>query len=289
MKNTIIHALAVFGLMGLLIGCNGHASIDSAKDRPLVNSDSTSQSMPAGNGKIYRMRVLANPDVIESGKQVIFSFKPEVVGMESQPVPLDADHGFEMNLFMVNSDLTWFDHKHPGLSDLGVYEQPYTFEKGGSYHLYAEYKPTGSKDTFQVKTFAVNGYSTKSTIYTETRLISKAAPYDVALSAVDGMKFESGHLIKILAAITKDGMQVDPKSLGEYLGEKGHMVLISVREKEIIHLYPTVENGNLVFQTTLSKPGYYRAWLQFQTENIIHTADFVIMVDQGSETSMGKN
>lgn len=284
----MVYAITVFGLICFLSGCNGNAPKDSTADGTAVKSDISSQNVHTGNGKTYRMRILAKPDVIESGKQVVFSFKPEVDGIESQPVPLDANHGYEMNLIMVNSDLTWFDHKHPGLSDLGIYEQPYTFEKGGSYHLYAEYKPTGSKDTFQVKTFAVNGYATKSTIYTESRLTSQTAPYDVTLSPEDGTKFESGNLIKFNAAINKDGMQVAPNSLGDYLGGKGYMVLISVREKEFLPLYPTVENGNLVFQTTLSKPGYYRAWLQFQNENIIHTADFVILVDQGSETSIGK-
>ena len=65
------------------------------------------------------------------------------------------------------------------------------------------------------------------------------------------------------------------------------MVIIGVKEKEFLHVHPAVENGNLIFQTAFSRPGIYRAWLQFQTENIIHTADFVILVDEGSETPMG--
>ncbi|MEO6131767.1 MAG: hypothetical protein ABIQ02_07955, partial [Saprospiraceae bacterium] len=82
-------------LIGLffLISCKGSFSKEDANVAP-ASGDTLIQNRPAGNGKTYRMRILSNPDVIESGKPVVFSFKPEVVGMESQPVPLDADRGY---------------------------------------------------------------------------------------------------------------------------------------------------------------------------------------------------
>jgi len=79
-------------------------------------------------------------------------------------------------------------------------------------------------------------------------------------------------------------MPVDPNTLGDYLGGKGHLVIISVKDKDYLHVHPSVENGNFVFHTTFSKPGIYRGWLQFQTENIIHTADFVFKVEQATQS-----
>ncbi len=90
----------------------------------------------------------------------------------------------------------------------------------------------------------------------------------------------------ITASISKGNVPVDANSLGDYLGSKGHMVIIAVNDKKFIHAHPTVENGNLVFHTFFYSPGMYRAWLQFQNENIVHTADFTIRVDQGDESGM---
>jgi len=58
------------------------------------------------------------------------------------------------------------------------------------------------------------------------------------------------------------------------------MVLISLKDKEFLHIYPQPENGNLAFQATFPEPGPYRGWLQFQTENIVETADFVFLIEQ---------
>ncbi|MBK9985362.1 MAG: hypothetical protein IPP15_23985 [Saprospiraceae bacterium] len=247
--------------------------------------DSIMQNKPRGNGNTYRMRVLSKPDIIQAGKQVVFSFTPQIVGKETEPVPLDVDHGYEMHLIMISNDLSWFELRHPGLSDLGTYEQNFSFEKGGVYNLFAEYKPTGSIDTVQVKTIGVNGGSVKSVTFSEPRLTSMALPYSVILSPGEGGKFESGKMQTILAAITKNGEVIDPNTLGDYLGGKGHMVIINIYDKAFLHVYPVVENGNLVFHTMFAKPGLYRAWLQFQTDNIVRTSDFVIQVEETIEKS----
>lgn len=249
--------------------------------------DTSEQSAPRNNGKEYRMRMVSTPDIIEAGKKVVFSFTPQLIGKEAEPVPLETDRGYDMNLVMVNSDLSWFDYRHPGLSDLGTYEQSYIFDKGGVYHLYAEYTPIGSIDTVQVKSFPVNGNAVKGVIWAEPVMNAKAEPYDVTLSPGEGIRFESGKMQTIRASVAKDGMPVDANTLGDYLGGKGNLVIISVHEKSFQHVHPAVDNGDLVFHTSFAKPGMYRAWLQFQTENIIHTADFVLLVDEGSEKQAG--
>jgi len=286
--------LSLFGLgvsfaLLALIACKNQHSNSETTDSSGMGKDTLLQNRPAGNGKAYKMRILSTPDIIQAGKQVVFSFTPQIVGKETEPVALETDRGYEMHLIMVSNDLSWFDHRHPGLSDLGTYQQAYTFTKGGVYDLFAEFKPLGSTDTFQMKSFPVNGNSDKPVTYSESKLTSTAGPFDVTLAPAEGIKFESGKMQSISAAITKAGVTVDAKTLGDYLGGKGHMVIIGVKDKDFLHVHPAVENGNLVFHTAFSKPGIYRAWLQFQTENIIQTADFVIRVDEGSETSMGKD
>ncbi|HZV68999.1 MAG TPA: hypothetical protein VFG10_05620 [Saprospiraceae bacterium] len=289
MRNLSLFGLGLSLALLTLSACKDQSSNNEAGESSAIVKDTLLQSKPAGNGKAYQMKILSTPDIIQSGKQVVFSFTPQIVGKETEPVPLETDRGYEMHLIMVSSDLSWFDHRHPGLSDLGTYQQAYTFSKGGVYDLFAEFKPMGSTDTVQMKSFPVNGNSDRPVTYSESKLTSTAGPFEVTLAPVEGIKFESGKMQSISAAITKAGVPVDAKTLGDYLGGKGHMVIIGVKDKDFLHVHPSVENGNLVFHTSFSNPGIYRVWLQIQTENIIHTSDFVMRVDEGSETSMGKD
>ncbi len=268
-----------------LAGCKGNTAADTTSDTGHHLMDSLSRDASIGNGNIYRMKIESQPDIIVAGKQVVFSLTPQIVGKETEPVPLDAERGYEIHLIMVSNDLSWFDHRHPGLSDLGMYEQAYTFNKGGTYILYAGYKPTGSKDTFQMKSFGVNGSAVLATTYTEPKLTSAAGPFEVSISPEQSSKIESGYMQHLKATISKGGMPVDPNTLGGFLGGKGHMVIISVKDKDYLHVHPEVENGNFVIHTVFSKPGIYRGWLQFQTENIIYTADFVFNVEQASQSA----
>ena len=276
----------VISLLFMICCKKGPATSDSVTPNPNISMDTLSQNAIKGNGNQYRMRILSQPDVIEAGKKVVFSLTPQIVGKETEPVPLDNDHGYDIHLIIVSNDLSWFDHRHPGLSDLGSYEQTYTFDKGGLYLLYADYKPMGSTDTVQIKSIGVNGNAEKEKTYSESKMTSITGAYEVSISPGESGKFESEKMQTITATISKGSIPVDANTLGDYLGSKGHMVIIGVKDKNFLHVHPSVENGNLIFHTSFKEPGLYRAWLQFQNENIVQTADFVILVEQGTSSSM---
>ncbi|WP_458744580.1 hypothetical protein [Candidatus Nitrosocosmicus sp. T] len=65
----------------------------------------------------------------------------------------------------------------------------------------------------------------------------------------------------------------------------GHSVIISSNLQEFLHVHPTKEvNSNwkggpvISFNTVFPYPGLYKAWGQFQHQNVIITADFVLDV-----------
>ena len=272
-------------VLSFLTACKGN---NPASESTVVEQDTTNHmnhNVPKGNGKTYVMNMESNPDLIEAGKQVVFSLKPQVEGRESEPVPLDTRGGFEIHLILVSDDLSWFDHRHPVLSDLGTYELKYTFKEGGIYDLYADYRPTGSTDTYEKKTFAVNGNSSIGKAFKEAKLSSTAGPYQVSISPGESDSLVSGRPQLLNVTISLDNIPVDPNTLGDYLGSKGHMVIINLNDRNFLHVHPAVENGKLVFHTTFHKPGLYRAWIQFQTENIVQTADFVLEAIDGNTKS----
>jgi hypothetical protein len=241
-------------------------------------SDTVNQGEGSGNRNKYKMNIVSHPDIINAGKPVVFSLTPQISGNETVPVPLDRKNGYEINLILVSGDLSWFDHRHPGLSDLGSYEQSYTFNKGGLYTLIAEYKPSGSKDTNEIRSFGVNGSSDLAAKYSAPKLTSTAGPYELSVSTGQQTTFQSGSPQPFSIAVTKGGVALDPATLGDYMGGKGHLVIIKVKDMDFMHLYPQVEGGKFSFMATFPSPGFYRAWLQFQSENIVETADFVFEV-----------
>jgi hypothetical protein len=81
--------------------------------------------------------------------------------------------------------------------------------------------------------------------------------------------------------VMNDGKEVDVNSLENYLGAKAHMVVISLDDKEYLHVHPDVQGGKFDLNTTFKKPGIYRGWIQFQSDGKVHTVDFVMNVAQG--------
>jgi hypothetical protein len=92
----------------------------------------------------------------------------------------------------------------------------------------------------------------------------------------------SGSLTHLQGMVMKDGKEIDAATLDNYLGAKAHMVVISMNEKEYLHVHPNVENGKFDLHTTFAKPGLYRGWVQFNAGGKIRTIDFTMNVAQGS-------
>lgn len=65
-------------------------------------------------------------------------------------------------------------------------------------------------------------------------------------------------------------------------------MLISLNEKEYLHVHPGVEDGKFDLHTTIEKPGTYRGWIQFNGDGKIHTIDFTWNVTQGSAEDIKK-
>ena len=239
------------------------------------------------DGNTYKMAFASDPATIEAGKQTVLSLTPKIVGKEKDQIPLDVEHEKKIHFIMVSSDLSWFDHQHPEYTPSGSYDLPYTFKNGGSYILFADYKPTGADHNLEKINVEVKGKPLASKTFTQSQLTSKVDGFEVSLVPEKGIKFESGSQLHIKGVITKGGKAVDPTTLENYLGAKAHMVVIGLEDKNYLHVHPGVENGNFDLHTTFEKPGIYRGWLQFQSDGKVHTADFVIKVEQGSGKAEG--
>ncbi len=248
------------------------------------------------NGLTYKMHFSSAPATVESGSAATFSFTPKVVGKETEAVPLDLQHEKKIHLIVVSNDLSYFEHIHPEYQADGSYQikvldknknyadgaghNETRFATGGDYILFADYLPSGGSHQVEKIKLNVKGTPKPVITYNADKLLGTSDKFSVQLE-VDGGKLVTGKQIHIAGKVMKDGKEVDVNSLENYLGAKAHMVVISLNDKEYLHVHPDVEGGKFDLHTTFKKAGIHRGWIQFKSEGKVHTVDFVLNVLQG--------
>jgi hypothetical protein len=177
----------------------------------------------------------------------------------------------------VNEDLSYFNHIHPVENEMG-YEVDTKLPSSGKFCLFADYKPYGTGQVVNKLEVNVPGKAPSPLEYSEEKLTGNSAAYSISLVSDHG-KSTNGHMM-IEGILKKDGKEIDPSTLDNYLGAKAHVVFISVDDKEYIHAHPEVENGRYKLHASFTKPGIYRGWIQFQAEGRVYTIDHVIKAVQ---------
>lgn len=229
----------------------------------------------------YYMDVKMNPTTVEPNKEVTLSFTPKIKGKDGDQVALDIEHEKKIHLILVSDDLSLFDHIHPEYQSDGSYTVTEKFPAPGKYKAFADYKPTGGNHVVDKVDIDVKGSAPAAKQFTTDKLSGNSGAYSFKL-APSGGRFYSGSTMHIEGVVMKDGKEIDANSLENYLGAKAHVVVISMNEKEYLHVHPSVENGKFDLHTTFDKPGIYRGWVQFNADGKLHTIDFTMNVMQGT-------
>lgn len=233
------------------------------------------------------MKFKAEPEAPKPGEEVSLIFNPVSSEQPEARIGLDVEHTEKIHLIIVNEDLSWFDHIHPVELTDGTYRVSEKFPKGGKYTLFADYKPTGGDHIVDRVELEVKGDEADAVVYDADRLTSDAGDGFSAVLTPEGGKFVSGEPSHLEGKILRNGKELDVNTLEDYLGAKAHMVVISLDDKEYLHVHPGVEGSSFDLHTTFEKPGWYRGWLQFQSAGKVYTSDFVFNVAQGKETEAG--
>jgi hypothetical protein len=244
----------------------------------------------------YFMDFKATPSV-EAGKDAMLAFTPKIKGNESESVPLDIQHDKKLHLIVVSKDLSYFDHIHPEFQSSGSYEitvlpkgKDYSkgrfanetkFEQGGEYILFADYLPSGATHQLERIELNVAGTPYQAKKFTDAKTVSNVDGYEISI-VPEGGKFLSKGTMHISGIVKKGGKEIPADQFENYLAAKAHVVMISEDTKDYLHVHPEVVDGRLDLHTEFGKAGIFRGWLQFQTEGKVHTADFVVNVEEGT-------
>lgn len=308
MKYILFVGLGLAGLLGLFAACQNnapkpaepavhnhaagdHAHIYVCSMHPEVSKDQPG-NCPKCNMALeerhleatpnqYEMRFIA-PAAATAGQEVTLTFTPKIKGNDAGSVPLDVQHEKKIHLIAVSADLSWFNHIHPEYQPDGSYVVKSSFPNGGKYTLFADYKPTGADHQLEKISLEVAGKPAPSKIWSTAKTsMTTTGGYMVSLESENGKFVDKGET-HIMVKMKKGGKEIMASQLENYLGAKGHAVVISTDgEKRYLHIHPGTENDRLHLSASFGKTGIYRGWLQFQYEGKIQTADFVLNVEAG--------
>ncbi len=133
----------------------------------------------------------------------------------------------------------------------------------------------------------VSGKRKSDKIYESISTSFSGKEYSVKLLNAENLI--AGEDQTIIAEFYKDGRKLNINTFENYLGEKAHAVLISINDKEFMHVHPMIMNENLTLHINLTKEDYYRLWLQFKINEMVYTADFVLKAVQSNKSTEANN
>lgn len=221
----------------------------------------------------------------ETGEAGTLSFS--IVDTEGSAV-LDytEEHEKELHLIVVRSDGSEFRHVHPTLDAGGTWSLPWTWDEAGSYRVFADFVPAGAEDAITLtRTFDVAGELTPADTHDEVRE-AQVAGFDVTL---EGDLFV-GSSSSLTLNVSRDGKPVT--TMQPYLGAFGHLVALRDGDLAFLHVHPEgdepragqVSGPEVVFASEAPTAGRYLLYFDFQVDDEVHTASFVVDTATGEAT-----
>jgi hypothetical protein len=183
----------------------------------------------------------------------------------------DPEQGKLLHLIVVRSDLTGYQHLHPGLGGDGTFGFAIATSRPGRYRAIADFVVDGRK--YVLATTLVAPGRSADTPLPRPALRTRVDGYDVELQRPAVL--EAGAEAQLTFRITRGGRAV--QDLQPYLGAYGHLVALHAPDLSYSHVHPDGEDrrgGLITFDTELHAHGTYRLFLQFQTAGRVHTAAF---------------
>ena len=224
---------------------------------------------------------------IEALQEVELAFTPKDKSDNTAVVELQETHEKMIHVIAVNENLTWFDHIHAEPDTNGAYRVSETFPSEGKYFVYADYKSKiGGPQTDRIEVNVI-GKQNPLQHHHQEKISAESDGYSLFVQSGNNLKTGSVELPIILE---KDGSKVERSDIENYLGAVAHIILIGQEDKDFIHIHPeSSETSAIHAHTEITKPGVYRMWVQFQTNGQVHTADFTLNFEQGTERTNGSH
>lgn len=185
-----------------------------------------------------------------------------------------------MHFYLIRSDLTGFQHVHPTMSPNGTWTAPTKAVPAGKYRAYIQFIPhadaAGGALTLSTPVTVPGAGATEAAPLPAPATSTRVDGYTVSLTGT----LSAGQEAPLTITITKNGRPVT--DLQPYLNTYAHVTAIHQGDLAFAHLHPegtpSGDHGGptLTVHAQLPAPGKYRMFIQFQTNNTLHTAPITV-------------
>lgn len=253
---------------------------------------------PIQSHRSYCFKTSSNTSGLESNTPAPFSYS--IIDDQGNTLKdLDTVHQKIMHFIVVRKDLANFQHVHPDFNPAtGEFTlSNLTYPSDGEYRLFADFTPAASMMS--------HGDVKLPVTLSRDLQVGNLANYKLqALGATTDSKTVGGYQVKLptvasLETGKESTLMFDIKQNGKsitdlqpYLGALGHVVILRGDDLQFIHAHPLQsatdkQTGAVHFMVPFAEAGKYKVFLQFQREEKISTADFVVDVARGAGSSDG--
>ena len=250
-------------------------------------------AIPDWTGATYWLDVAAEPATVPAGRPVRLQLAVRDRATNEAVLQFDEMHERLMHLFVVSSDLQFFEHVHPTPARDGFFTIKLILPRAGAYRLVADVLPTGGTPQTLQRTLLTAWRAeapAKAGGWTAS-LHAAAEPMAEVLEAVDydtrarlvtnGARTGGDAHVAVELSDRHSGAAVT--DVEPYLGAWGHMFLASYDLSDVVHSHPLLEQTTaggptITFQTLFARNGWYRVWTQVQRRGRLLTFAFVVRV-----------
>ena len=219
-------------------------------------------------------------------------------------------HERPLHLILVSADFGWFEHQHPVLGSDGRFRLTWTFPRPGRYYLFADFTPTDGDNQILRTALDIGGSGKllplQPVLKVDTSAVKTVGDTRVTLLCRPH-RLRANHQLTLTYTFT-DSQDRPRNDFQPILGVMGHLIALREDGKTIVHTHAlhgvkagsygaamlammqagqpesvpitadmVTEHGpRLSFKLTLTKPGLYKLWAQFQRKNEWLTVPFTL-------------
>ncbi len=198
----------------------------------------------------------------------------------------DMAHEKYFHLLIASKDFEWFLHEHPEMAPDGTWSINVDFPAGGEYFIYGDVAPVGKGSQILINSIKVDGPRPSWKVSWTPKATGADQGITGTVSPLEGTYPVGTKATIVIKLADKDG-----KPVGDtvpWLGAAGHLMIFSQDGQTVVHSHPAdgeenaklVKEGELRFTGRFPKAGRYRAFVQFQRGESIHTIPFTLDVKE---------
>ena len=221
----------------------------------------------------FHLDLASTPPAPAAGRQSTLRFLVRDPWKERPVTTFTTVHEKLFHAFVVSQDLEFFEHGHPAFNEDGTFELPIAFPKPGMYRVLADFYPAGATPQLIAETLFVPGTAPKPPTLRRDYSAKEDRNLRVSLATIPERP--------TAATRTQLRVSVDaPRGLERYLGAWSHMLAASDDLIDMMHDHPFQADGGpqVEFEIVFPRPHVYRVWMQFQSDRIVNTVHFDILV-----------